>query len=444
MRKTLLSLSLGLLTSLPAAAENLLDIYQLAQQNDPVFRAAEQEFFATREVLNQSKALFLPTLNLSAQYEWIRQDYSDRPDSPYNYDSNGYGLSLNQVIFRNDYFVQFKQADLQVAQASARLNSAAQDLIVRVADAYFQVLAAHDNLRFVQAEKKAIAEQLNQTKQRFKVGLTAITDVHEAQSRYDQSVAQEIEAKNLVATARETLRELIGQYPKTLAALAVEVPLTPPDPQDVDEWVRTAEKRSLALIAAEKAKEIARAEIDRRKSGHYPTLDLTASYNHTYTEGGVFTSFTGKTYDDQRIGLRFNLPIFQGGMVSSQTRQAEYQFARAKEEYIRQKRITEKNTRTAYLNVLSNISTVKAFKQALKSTRTALEATEAGYEVGTRNAVEVLNARREVFRAERDYARSRYNYIVQALRLRQAAGILTESDLEAINRWLQTSADLDK
>ncbi len=442
MRKILLSLLLGLATSLPAAAENLLDIYRLAQQNDPVFRAAEQEFFATREALNQSRALFLPVLNLSGKYERINQDYSTIGKQSYN--SKGYTLSLQQAIFHNDYFAQYRQADLQVAQASARFNSAAQDLIVRVADAYFQVLAALDNLRFVQAEKKAIAEQLNQTKQRFKVGLTAITDVHEAQSRYDQSVAQEIQAKNLVATSRENLRELIGDYPRSLAALAVEVPLQPPEPNNVEEWVKTAEQRSLALIVAEKAREIARAEIDRRKSGHYPTLDLTASAGSSSTDGGAFVSFTGRTVDDARIGLQLNLPLYQGGTVVSRTRQAEYQFAQAKEEYIRQKRLTEKSTRTAYLNVISNISTVKAFKQALKSARTALKATEAGYEVGTRNAVEVLNSRREVFRAERDYAKSRYNYIVQALRLRQAAGILTEADLVAINEWLQTLADLDK
>ena len=442
MRKILLSFTLGLLTSLPAAAENLLDIYQLAQQNDPVFRAAEQEFFATREVLNQSRALFLPVLTLSGSYERIYQDYSTIGKT--NYNNKNYGLSLRQAVFNSDYFAQYRQADLQVAQASARFNSAAQELIVRVADAYFQVLAALDNLRFVQAEKKAIAEQLNQTKQRFKVGLTAITDVHEAQSRYDQSVAQEIEARNLVATTRENLRELIGDHPQTLAGLSAEVPLVRPDPDDVDEWVKTAEQRSLALIVAEKAREIARAEIDRRKAGHYPTLDITASAGTTITEGGVFLSFTGRTIDDARIGLQLNLPLYQGGLVTSQTRQAEYRYAQAREEYIRQKRATERNTRTAYLNVISNISTVKAFKQALKSARTALEATEAGYEVGTRNAVEVLNSRREVFRAERDYARSRYNYIVQALRLRQAAGILTETDLIAINKWLQTPADLEK
>ena len=442
MRKILLSFTLGLLTSLPAAAENLLDIYQLAQQNDPVFRAAEQEFFATREVLNQSRALFLPVLTLSGSYERIYQDYSTIGKT--NYNNKNYGLSLRQAVFNSDYFAQYRQADLQVAQASARFNSAAQELIVRVADAYFQVLAALDNLRFVQAEKEAIAEQLNQTKQRFKVGLTAITDVHEAQSRYDQSVAQEIEARNLVATTRENLRELIGDHPQTLAGLSAEVPLVRPDPDDVDEWVKTAEQRSLALIVAEKAREIARAEIDRRKAGHYPTLDITASAGTTITEGGVFLSFTGRTIDDARIGLQLNLPLYQGGLVTSQTRQAEYRYAQAREEYIRQKRATERNTRTAYLNVISNISTVKAFKQALKSARTALEATEAGYEVGTRNAVEVLNARREVFRAERDYARSRYNYIVQALRLRQAAGILTETDLIAINKWLQTPADLEK
>jgi len=443
MRKTLLSLGLGLLISLPAQAENLLDIYQRAKQNDPVFRAAEQAFFATREIKAQSKALFLPVLNLSGDYNRIYQNYRNT-NNEQTYTSYGYTLNLRQAIFHKDYLVQYKQADLQVAQAAARFNSAAQDLIVRAADAYFQVLAALDNLRFVQAEKKAIGEQLNQTKQRFKVGLTAVTDVHEAQARYDQSVAQEIQARNRVATSRENLRELIGESPRSLATLAREVPLTPPDPQDADTWVQTAEEHSLPLIVAEKARQIAREEIEHRKSGHYPSLDLVASAGRSTTDGGAFVTFTGRTIDDARIGLQLNLPLYQGNLVVSQTRQAEHQYAQAKEEYIRQQRLTEKNTRTAYLNVLSNISTVKAFKQALKSARTALKATEAGYKVGTRDAVEVLNSRREVFRAERDYAKARYTYIVQTLRLRQAAGILTEADLTAINKWLQSEADLDK
>ena len=443
MRKTLLSLGLGLLISLPAQAENLLDIYQRAKQNDPVFRAAEQAFFATREIKAQSKALFLPVLNLSGDYNRIYQNYRNT-NNEQTYTSYGYTLNLRQAIFHKDYLVQYKQADLQVAQAAARFNSAAQDLIVRAADAYFQVLAALDNLRFVQAEKKAIGEQLNQTKQRFKVGLTAVTDVHEAQARYDQSVAQEIQARNRVATSRENLRELIGESPRSLATLAREVPLTPPDPQDADTWVQTAEEHSLPLIVAEKARQIAREEIEHRKSGHYPSLDLVASAGRSTTDGGAFVTFTGRTIDDARIGLQLNLPLYQGNLVVSQTRQAEHQYAQAKEEYIRQQRLTEKNTRTAYLNVLSNISTVKAFKQALKSARTALKATEAGYKVGTRDAVEVLNSRREVFRAERDYAKARYTYIVQTLRLRQAVGILTEADLTAINKWLQSEADLDK
>jgi outer membrane protein len=324
-----------------------------------------------------------------------------------------------------------------VAQATANFGSAKQGLLLRVAEAYFQVLGAEDNLNFTRAEQKAIAEQLKQAKQRFKVGLTAITDVHEAQARYDQSVAQSIAAENRLAVSRESLREITGQYFSVLAPLSKQSPLIAPDPQNIEQWVNTAKDKSLPLLAAEQAMRIAREEIARNRAGHYPTLDLVASQSHTETDGGAFVTFTGKQTDDTRIGVQLNLPLYQGGLVSSQTRQAAYKYQQARELYEQQQRATERQTRNAYLNVLANISQVKAFRQALQSTRTALEATEAGYQVGTRTAVDVLNARREVFRAERDYAQARYAYILETLRLKQAAGTLGEQDLAAINRWLQ-------
>ncbi len=438
MRKILISLSLCLLATSSLHAENLVDIYKLALENDPTFRAAKQEFLATQEIRDQSRALFLPALNLSATYSDLRQEYTftgtPRDD---RYISKNYGLNLKQVLYRYDYFVQYRQAGYQVAQASANFNNAAQELIVRVAQRYFDMLGAMDNLDFARAEKKAIAEQLKQTKQRFEVGLTAITDVYEAQSRYDQSLAQTIAAENLLAISRENLHEVIGQYPKNIAPLSVKTPLLKPEPEDIDQWAKIAAQQSLSLIAAEKAMQIAREEINRQRAGHYPTLDLVASRTQSITEGGAFVAFTGKKQTDTRIGLQLNLPIYQGGMINSKTRQAAYQYNRAKELYERQRRATENKTRSAYLNVQANISQVLAYKQALKSSRTALEATEAGYEVGTRTAVDVLNSRREVFRAERDYAKSRYTYIIETLTLRQAAGTLSDAALTAINRWLQ-------
>lgn len=438
MRKILISLCLCLLATSSLHAENLLDIYNLALENDPTFRAAKQEFLATKEIKTQRLALFLPALNLNATYSDLRQQYTfigtPRDD---RYISKSYGLNLKQVIYRKDYFVQYRQANYQVAEASATFNNAAQALIVRVAQRYFAMLGATDSLDFAQSEKKAIAEQLKQTKQRFKVGLTAITGVYEAQSRYDQSVAQTIAAKNLLAISRENLHEVIGQYPKNIAPLSAKTPLLRPQPEDIDQWAKIASQQSLSLIAAEKAMQIAREEINRQRAGQYPTLDLVASRTESITEGGAFVAFTGKKQTDTRIGLELNVPIYQGGLISSKTRQAVYQYNRAKELYERQRRTTENKTRSAYLNVESNISQVLAYKQALKSSRTALQATETGYKVGTRTTVDVLNSRREVFRAERDYAKSRYAYILETLTLQQAAGTLSDAALKTINRWLQ-------
>jgi len=438
MRKILIFLGISLLASSPLQAENLTDIYKLALTNDPTFAAAQQEFLATQEIKNQSFALFLPALSLGANYTNINQKYTVAGvDTQYDYNTNSYGLNLKQMIYRHDYFVQYKQADYQVAQASANFNNAAQELILRVSQRYFDVLGAIDNLDFSQAEKKSIHEQLNQTKQRFEVGLTAITDVHEAQARYDQSVAQNIAAENLLAISRENLREITGHHPKNVAQLSAKTPLVRPEPEDIEKWTEIANKQSLSLIAAEKAMQIAREQINLNRAGHYPTLDLVASQSYSSSDGGAFIGFTGRDQEETRIGLQLNLPIYQGGLVNSKTSQAAYQYNQAKELYERQRRSTENQTRSAYLNVLANISQVLAYEQALKSSRTALEATEAGYEVGTRTAVDVLNSRREVFRAERDYAKSRYAYILETLALRQAAGTLSDDAVEAITRWLK-------
>ncbi|MDH5570972.1 MAG: TolC family outer membrane protein, partial [Gammaproteobacteria bacterium] len=331
----------------------------------------------------------------------------------------------------------YKQADLQVMQAAAKFNSAAQDLIIRVAENYFQVLAAIDTLDFARAETKAIKEQLNQTTQRFNVGLTAITDVHEAQSRYDLSIAQTLAAENQLAISQENLRELISQSPDTLAKLSPQSPLLTPEPADINQWVNIALEQSLSLMAAEKNMLIAREEIYRNRAGHYPTLDLVASHGYTDTSSGTLTSASKREQDDTRVGIQLNVPLYQGGLVNARTTEAAHKYNQAKEQHEQQRRITERLARTAYLNVIANISQVKAYQQALKSSKTALEATDAGYEVGTRTAVEVLNSQREVFRALRDYAQSRYNYILETLRLKQASGTLSENDLHTINNWLQ-------
>jgi outer membrane protein len=431
----ILAIVTSLLLSLPLQAENLLDVYKTALENDPTYLAAYSEYRAVLESKNQRVAPLLPNLNLSAEYTDISQDYST--SGKFDYTEQGYNLNLNQAIFRYDYWVALRQANLQVTQAEANFSNARQTLIQRVTERYLEVLAAGDNLTFAKGEMEAIGEQLNQTKQRFEVGLSAITDVHEAQARYDQAVAQNIEAENLLANTKENLREVTGRYYEYLAILSEKSPLVAPNPENVDAWLDVAKERSLALIASEKAMQIAQEEISRNRAGHYPTLDLVASYGYTENDGGLFSGVTGREIDDTRVGVQLNLPIYEGGRVTSTTREAAHRYQQAKDLYEQQRRATERETRSSYLNVLANISSVRAFAQALVSSKTALEATEAGYEVGTRTAVDVLNSRREVFRAERDYARSRYTYIQQTLRLKAAVGTLTEQDIMAINNWLK-------
>ncbi len=435
MRKITLAAAINLLLILPAQAENLHQVYKTAANNDPTYLAAYADYQAIRENRQQSVAPLLPSVNLSADYNDISQEFSNLGATDFT--EYSYNLNLSQAIFRYNFWVQLRQANILVAQAEANFSNARQALILRVAERYFEVLAAGDNLTFARSEKEAIGEQLNQTKQRFEVGLTAITDVHEAQARYDQAVAQNIQAENLLANTKENLREVTGQYYENLSILVEESPLVAPKPENVEAWLDIAKERSLSVIAAEKEMQIAREDVSRNRAGHFPTLDLVANYSHTDADGGLFNSLTGQEVDDTRVGLQFNLPIYEGGLISSQTRESAHRYQQSKDLYEQQRRATERETRSSYLNVLANISSVRAFGQALTSSRTALEATEAGYEVGTRTAVDVLNQRRELFRAERDYARSRYTYILETLRLKAAVGTLTEQDVAAINNWLK-------
>jgi outer membrane protein len=437
MRKTTIAVAISLSLSLPAQAENLLEVYKTAVDNDPTYLAAYADYQAVRENKNQSVSPLLPNLNLTADYQDISQEYTSPAgsESPEFAELN-YSLNLTQAIFRYADWVGLRQANIQVAQAEANFSNARQELILRVTERYLEVLAAGDNLTFAKSEKKAIGEQLNQTKQRFEVGLSAITDVHEAQARYDQAVAQNIEAENLLANTKENLREVTGQYYEYLSVLKAKTPLVTPKPANIDAWLDIAKERSLSLTVAEKQMQIAQEDVSRNRAGHYPTLDLVASYSYSDSDGGLVFD-EGREVDDTRIGLQLNLPIYEGGRVSSQTQEAAYRYQQSKDLYEQQRRATERETRSSYLNVLANISSVRAFRQALTSSRTALEATEAGYEVGTRTAVDVLNSRRELFRSERDYARSRYTYILETLRLKAAVGTLTEQDVVAINNWLK-------
>lgn len=419
-----------------AHADDLLQIYQLAQQSDPQLKAAQSERLAVLESKPQSQALLYPTISASANTTGnrlnITQPTSVAGETYFN--SNGYTLSLTQPVYHRDTYVQLRQADARVAQADSQLAGAEQDLILRVSGRYFDALAAQDNLEFARAEKKAIARELEQSQQRFDVGLVAITDVQEAQARYDQAIAQEIAAERTLSTSRELLREITGQDHDALAMLGEQIPFLTPEPADIEQWTQTALKQNQQLTAALYAAEIAREEIERQRSGHYPSVDVVGTHAYSKSSGGRFGA---SETDGDAVGLQLNIPIYQGGLITSRTREAEYRHSQARENLEQQQRAAVRQTRDSYTGVVANISRVNALKQAVTSSKTALEATEAGLEVGTRTQVDVLDAQRELFRAERDHARARYDYIIESLRLKQAAGTLAPTDVEQINGWLK-------
>ena len=454
--------SILLFASIPgiAQAASLLEVYQQALQSDPLIHEAEARRMATLEAVPQARGRLLPQLNAAANYgtgsnSGLQQQPVIDPgtgdvigfvsvESESDFDTFGWNAELRQTVFRWDQFVGLQQAQKRVAKAEVDFEFAQQDLIVRVVTRYFDVLAAEDRLTSINADRQAIARQLEQAKQRFEVGLIAITDVQESQAAYDQAIAAEIQAKRELATARELLREITGEYIPQLAAPDEDFPLISPNPADQASWIDLAMDQNLALVSSRFDEEIARDEVSSRRTGHYPTLDLVASYDTSDTDvsnvtvGGQPTANPSFPVDSSReaIFLQFNLPLFAGGRTSSQVREAVYLHRASLEQLQRVTRETERQARDAYLGVLSEISRVNALEQAVQSSRTALEATQAGFEVGTRTIVDVLISQRQLYTAITNYYQSRYTYIGNVLRLKLAAGTLQVQDLEEIDRFL--------
>jgi outer membrane protein len=335
-------------------------------------------------------------------------------------------------VYHYDRFMLYEQADARIRQARLQVDAARQDLVVRVAERYFNVLAAIDTTEFAKAEREALARQLDQTQQRFDVGLIAITDVQEAKAGHDLAVAQEIEAQNALDDAREALREFTGEYHERLASLNEKLPLVTPQPADANQWTDAAAKQNLQVTAADAAAEIAAKEIKVQYAGHIPTLDIVGSHG-TAISGGRFGSTDTEA---TAIGIELNVPIYQGGVVQSRTREATHRHEEALQVLEQARRAAVRSARDGYTGVIAGISRIKALEQAVVSTQTALEATRAGYEVGTRTAVDVVTQEREYFRSKRDLARARYDYILDSLRLKQAAGTLWPQELVQVNRWL--------
>ncbi|RRQ21607.1 TolC family outer membrane protein [Thiohalobacter thiocyanaticus] len=432
-RTLLATLMGGLLAGQPALALDLLGAYRIAADSDPTLRAAAANRDALLEADDQALARLLPNVGINGTYQRNRFDDRNTDQTSYSTDEV-YTLSATQTLFRWDQFVALDQADSLVAQALANYSAAEQDLIIRLAEGYFNVLAAQDNLSFARAELEAIGRQLEQARERFEVGLIAITDVHEAQARYDLATSQEIVAENELDSAREALYEITGELNEPVNPLNDRMQLLYPEPRDTATWVDRALDNNLNLVALQAAVEAARQEVKRQRAGHYPTLDASAALTRRDQN---FGGIAGVKRHDASIGLELNIPLFQGGAVNSLTREAHYRFIESQEQFDQVRRQTQRQTRDAYRGVASGIAQVRALEQALVSTETALEAAETGFEVGTRTIVDVLDAQRERFRAQRDLARARYDYLLSTLRLKQAAGSLGVDDLQAINTWFQ-------
>ncbi|MET0659278.1 MAG: TolC family outer membrane protein, partial [Steroidobacteraceae bacterium] len=444
------AVALTLLTAQVPAA-NLVEVYQRALQNDPIIREADANRLAVRQAKPLAWSALLPLIDGAAAIGKQDSDGSRtfvagstadlgvasrsiKTDA----DVTQWSLRLQQPVFHWESWVALKRADAQVAQAEVDFKAAEQDLVLRTAQRYFDVLAAKDTVDAAQAAVESFARQLEQADKRFEVGLIAVTDVQEARAAHDSAVANLIAARRSLTTAQELLRELTGESFEQLSAPVADMPLNRPEPQNPDEWVRGALEQNLRLTSTRLATEIAKQDVRTARAGHLPSLDIVAERNGndfdaTQTLNGVKDP-NDSDITENSIFLQLTVPIYSGGETSALVKQNVYLHRAARE--------TERSTRDAYLGVISEISRVQALRQAVQSSRTALEATEAGFEVGTRTTVDVLDARRRLFEAQTNYARSRYDYILNLIQLKVAAGTLARTDLDAINAWLGETASL--
>ena len=443
------------LASSPVFAVDLVGIHDLAIKNDPQLQAAGYRKDATGENTRQAWSNLLPTLSGGATRTWgdnktkvgefsIPEGEVPAFRTKSDIDTQSYRLDLRQSLYAQSNYENLDIARGQVSQADATYNIAYQDFLVRVAGGYFSVLTAQDGVIFAEAEEKALQRQFEQAEQRFEVGLTAVTDVHEARASYDNARARAIVSRNSLADTKEALVELTGQYFDDYDPLQEVLPLVTPIPENAEEWVDIAMQYNPTVISAHMGVEIADANTRLQRSGHYPTLDLVGSLSQ-FTDNksplrgdaGEILATSDVVRDDKRIGLQLSVPIYQGGLINSRTRQARYLLNAVNEDLDQRQRAVVRNTKNAYRAVIAGIEQVGAFGQAMISAESALEATQAGFEVGTRTIVDVLIAQQRYFQAQRDNSLARHTYIVDHLRLKAAAGVLAEDDLQKVNTILK-------
>ena len=428
----------GLLASTGTlAAEDLLAVARAALANDAQFQSARAQREATSEKLPQARAGLLPSLTLNGTTQWNDVEISKPVDRSTQYNSHNFGFQLTQPLFRWANWVQFEQGKLQVAAADAQLAQARQDTLLRAAQAYFDLLYAQDVLTSIVAQKTAASEQLELARKSFEVGTVTITDVHEAQSRYDLATAQEIAARSDIEVKRHALAVITGRAPEALRGLRSEVAFTLPEPARMEEWVDRAQTESLTVLAQLANQEIANREIERQRAGHYPTVDLVATYGQNKT---VIT-FAGAPLNNESttgtVGVQVSLPLFQGLGQESRVRESAHLLDRARAEVDFARRNAAQQARQAWLGVANGIAQTAALRAAQVSSQSSLDANKLGYEVGVRINIDVLNAQQQLYVTRRDLAKARYDTLLAQLRLKAAAGQLAEPEIEAVNALLE-------
>jgi len=432
-------LAVVLLAAGPAYAADLLTVYREATLQDAVYAAAKAQYIAAQERLPQGRALLLPNVNFGAgaNYNDLDVEYKNSTFASGKrdfYDYN-YGVSVTQPIYRSQNALIYEQAKIQLRQAQTQLAAAAQELMTRVAQAYFDVLLARANLSTIESQKVAVAEQLEQAKRNFVVGTATITDSREAQARYDLVVAQELGAQNELEVRHRVLEQLVGKPVGELAGLSSPVMLNAPQPTEMNAWVEQAYQSSLQIAAAQHGVELAARESERASAGHRPTLDAVGSVSQNYASSSA--QGIGSEVRALVIGVQLNVPLYQGGAISSRVREALANQERARQDLENARRSAALQTRQAYLGVTSGLAQVTALRQAVASTQLQLESTKLGQEVGVRTAVDVLNAEQQLSLARRDLSQSLYSTILNQLRLKAAVGKLAETDLSDINALLK-------
>lgn len=429
------SLSFSLISSF-LKGENLEEIYELALKNDPLLKAAEATYRAGKENKAQGRAGLLPTLSISGSSNWNEYRVLDQIIDQYN--SNNYSGRLSQPVFRMDKWFQFKRGKSLSDSAQAEFGYQQQETMIRVASAYFNVLNSIDSLNAARAEEKAIGKQKDLAKKRFEVGLAAITEVQETQAAYDLTVVSRISREAQLDSARETLNSIVGKEITLLSPLKENFEISLPDPLDRESWVTLGLKNNLQLKSAKFQREAAKHSARAATSNHLPQIDIVGRVTKSTSKQGKFGGFIqnplfGVEQDTRQYSIQFNLPLYAGGSISSARRQAFANYDRAKEQTIYTERSIIRDVRSNHFGVQTQVANVTARKQALASAESALEATQIGYEVGSRNTVDLLDSQKRLFQAQRDYASSRYEYIIAMLRLKASVGSLNPGDLISIS-----------